>query len=533
MQPKHDCLLTEAEKYVQILKNHFKLILGKISHSEFTELVERSLEELREMEDGENMSVSVDELRKIVKRRINLYLEKRKERGDSRLFGGIERGHGDHENGWDGIIKEVEEENETSARIRQKLENRSTFKSRGSNFGMEKHETPRKAPKGSKLPKMDENCVNTSNVPNLDFGQIEPENAGNGLSEGAGRPRMKSRYQEMLNRPIGTVFSGGFGGLKSRTPRVISGYYARGNVGSRDSSAKRRPGMANRSYLGGRSGSRRKKQKKVKTEASRRRRASKSDRKRLIQYLDYQETGESTLNSKNGRKMKKPKNRKKSRSRKKNNKRTPQRAQNNPEDEYYQLTRQRTARNAPKSVKTYYYKFNSKSAAKRSPSPRSPSQAHRMAQLARMDHLEPPNSYNYSSSKQSEGSSRILRMFVREAKRERQGTDDFDKADLNRSMSQSSIRILEKKRELSQSPGKLLELNSSNGTRGRAGGNRSDSSSPLNSFEGRSRATSRALIYENEDRSIRSKDRELREILRSSQKRSQRESSSSRVRGLD
>lgn len=131
---------------------------------------------------------------------------------------------------------------------------------------------------------------------------------------------------------------------------------------------------------------------------------------------------------------------------------------------------------------------------------------------------------NSRMSCESDGfsNSRMLRIFVKEAVKERHGTDELDAAIMNRSLSQSSMRIfneLRAKERDRNSPNKLLERVS--GKARPAGqsivgahGHHGSRESTLSVRRKRSN-----LIYEIEDRSLSAKDRELNDILRQSNKK--------------
>ena len=107
--------------------------------------------------------------------------------------------------------------------------------------------------------------------------------------------------------------------------------------------------------------------------------------------------------------------------------------------------------------------------------------------------------------------SRKLRVFVKDAVKERHGVDELDAAILNRSLSQTSMRIFNEIREKERaSPIKILDKNKSI-LEGKSHGVVQRSRDSTLSKRKRSH-----LIYDMEDRSASAKEKELRELIRNS-----------------
>ena len=105
---------------------------------------------------------------------------------------------------------------------------------------------------------------------------------------------------------------------------------------------------------------------------------------------------------------------------------------------------------------------------------------------------------------------KMLRYFVKEAVKERQGTED-ELGILNRSLSEASLRIFNdiREKEHNNSPMRILDGKIHHGSR----------ESTLSAKKNRQNLYGSQLIYEQEDRSVGNKDRELSNILRESQKK--------------
>lgn len=74
-QRKHDCLMTPAEKYGELLRDHFKYYLEKVKEHQFQMAVAEALEEAEEAEGAVGQQATLSRVKKLVKEKLTTIIE--------------------------------------------------------------------------------------------------------------------------------------------------------------------------------------------------------------------------------------------------------------------------------------------------------------------------------------------------------------------------------------------------------------------------------------------------------------------------